>query len=221
MLGLLHEKLKGFVPEGYNPDGFRSQNGDRRRDLQWHLDKLDNCIEQDLKSSQDCRENRHIRFLEKSEDLINILIRLDSFLKEVNLVKGTIHGDYGLHNVLFKKDGPPVIIDFEMARLEWRLVDIARTLYSFCGNDLQSSINKMKIFIRGYQSCGRLAEKEFNFLPQVWEYLNIKGYILAWYNFSFNAKHSDLKKAHGSFKRWEWMKANQDFVLERILDKGV
>jgi Ser/Thr protein kinase RdoA (MazF antagonist) len=105
--------------------------------------------------------------------------------------------------------------------MEWRLVDIARTLYSFCGNDVQSSINKMKIFIRGYQSRACLAENELNFFPQVWEYLNIKGYILAWYNYSFKTKPSDLKIAHRSFKRWEWMQANQNLVLERILEKGV
>jgi Ser/Thr protein kinase RdoA (MazF antagonist) len=221
MLGLLHEKLKGFVPEGYNPDGFRSQNGDRRRDLEWHLNKLDNCIEQITKPNHDAGKNRQIRFLQKSEDLKNRLIRLDAFLKEVNLVKGTIHGDYGLHNVLFQKDGPPVIIDFEMARMEWRLVDIARTLYSFCGNDVQSSIDKMKIFIRGYQSCVCLTENEFNFFPLVWEYLNIKGYILAWYNYSLKTKHSDLKKAHHSFKRWEWMQAHQTLFLERLFERGL
>ena len=106
-----------------------------------------------------------------------------------------------------------------MARVEWRLVDIARTFYSFCGNDVQASINKMKIFIGGYQSRARLTENEFRFFPQVWEYLNIKGYILAWQNYSNKTKRSNLKKAKRSFERRDWMKANQNLVLEGILEK--
>ena len=88
MLGSLHEQLKDFVPEGYNPDGFRAKDGDRRRDLQWHLDKLDNCIEQNQKLNQGSRKNRQIGFLEKSDDLKKRLIRLDTLLNEANLVKG-------------------------------------------------------------------------------------------------------------------------------------
>ena len=221
MLGLLHEKLKAFVPEGYNPDGFRSKNGDRRRGLEWHLVKLDDCIEQNSKSSNAARKNPQIRILRKSEELKNRLVRLDTFLKNANLSRGTIHGDYGLHNILFQKDGPPVIIDFEMARMEWRLVDIARTLYSFCGNDVQSSLKKMQIFLEGYQTRWPLTEYEFNFFPHVWEYLNIKGCILAWYNYSCKTNNSDLKKALSSFKRLEWMQANQNLFLDNLFKKGV
>jgi Ser/Thr protein kinase RdoA (MazF antagonist) len=224
MLSLLHKKLINFKPEGCNPDGFKSKSGDRKRNLEWHLSKLEQCRNMTSKADKMREINKKIEIFNRSDYFKKKLIKLDSRLKEADLPKVTIHGDYGFYNILFRKEGPPVVIDFEMARLEWRMVDIVRALYyldfvGFCRNNVKSNFKKINTFANAYQKNLELTGDEIKLFPDIWEYLNIKGAIVSWHTYCQNGKDSALMGLRKSLNRLDWMKTNKKFLKSSLVKK--
>src|SRR5699024_4415316 len=50
---------------------------------------------------------------------------LDDELAATSLESGIIHGDYGPYNILVRPGRPLLVIDFELARTDWLLIDLA------------------------------------------------------------------------------------------------
>jgi Ser/Thr protein kinase RdoA (MazF antagonist) len=101
-LGQLHKELENFIPQGHNPDGFRSKTESRKRDLIWYLEKLERCVNQSPVSKN---KNKTNFLLDKSEYLKEEICRCEELLNQAELPRMIIHGDYGPYNLLFQKSG--------------------------------------------------------------------------------------------------------------------
>jgi Ser/Thr protein kinase RdoA (MazF antagonist) len=103
------------------------------------------------------------------------LAMLDRQLLAVDLTLTVIHGDYGLHNLLFRRDGTVVVLDLELARRAPRLVDIVTTLARYGPSGERS-------LLAGYQREGGLSAAETAALPAFWEQHWLRAGLRSWRN---------------------------------------
>jgi Ser/Thr protein kinase RdoA (MazF antagonist) len=219
MLALLHKELKDFVPEGYNPDGFKSQTEDRERNLEWVLDRLVYCLQETSSQNGTASKDKVAWLVQRASYLEEALVQLDIVLTEVDLPRLLIHADYGPYNLLFRKNAPPIILDFEMARLDWRVTELIKAWYRFCYDKFGFRINKMKYLLEAYQTRFPLTEGELEFIPAVWEYVNIRQCILNWYNYCKTRADVSLARAQKNLKLIEWLTVNRrnlEFLPHRV-----
>ena len=208
-LGKLHKKMSNFIPQGYNPDGFKSKSEDRERNLKWFNKKLQ-YFYKTYSQFENSEEIDELYFLiQKTEYLKKELTRLDNFLLKSNLFRLVIHGDYGPYNLLFRKNAPLVVLDFEMARLDWRLEDIIHAWHRFCFNRFGYNLKKMRLFFNAYQIHMPLCPKEIKIIPEVWKHINIRRIIRNLYNYCNNGKKSSIKAAINALESIEWIEKNQ------------
>jgi len=169
-LSHLHQALAGFIPEGRNMNGFPSLTGERWRDVDWCLDQLQTCRHVSAPDKQPLE-----RFLNQHGDWLEARFHtLKNTLKDEALSRVMIHGDYGPYNLLFHRHNPAVIIDFELARLDWRLSDLAKALPMFARSRFGFSLSKAAAFLNGYwQTCPH-PSTEMIYLLSVWEFLLLR-----------------------------------------------
>ncbi len=215
MLARLHNQLRDFVPQGYNPDGFKSHNEDRERDLAWFLGKLAQSVAETSRQEAGTGQNHQaVWLLQKAEYLEETLVQLDVELKQADLPRVIIHADYGPYNLLFRKNGSAVILDFEMARLDWRVTDLVQAWRRFSHDRLGFRFNKMKYLLDGYQKHLKLTPDEVQFLPAVWKFFYIRQSILYWHYYCETQVVSWLISARRDAERANWITDNQGKFVE-------
>lgn len=176
LLARFHRDLRGFAPEGGHHLGFDGLTGPRSRDLSWHLRALADLEAAAPPSPPEAREQW--RWLSANAPRASSrLERLDAALTDASLSVLVIHGDFGIHNILFRGDGAAVLHDFELARLDWRLIDVAAVLS-------RSSVEDGRAFLAGYRAVDVVPADEWRLLPQVWEYYRLAGAVQSWRNFA-------------------------------------
>ncbi len=220
MLANLHNKLKKLVLQGYNPDGFKSQSEDRWRNLEWIMGKLACCVAETPRLNKNLNNSQADFLLQQAGHLEQSLRQFDEVLKEAALPRLIIHADYGPYNLLFRKNGPPVILDFEMARLDWRVTELIDAWYRFGYDKLGFRFNKMKWLLDAYQTHFPITEQEWQYIPTVWKYLNIWRGIVNWHLYCETGAASYLTKACWNLKMVDWMIANQDNFIARLTMKN-
>jgi Ser/Thr protein kinase RdoA (MazF antagonist) len=104
------------------------------------------------------------------------LHELGELLRRSSLRRHVIHGDYGLHNLLFRADGTAVLHDFELARVEYRLVDLVGVLS-------RAETDPADVFIERYCAENEVDPGEWALLPAVWEQFRICGAVRSWHNY--------------------------------------
>jgi Ser/Thr protein kinase RdoA (MazF antagonist) len=214
VLARLHQQLEDFDPAGYNQNGFKSRSEDRWRGLEWFTDKLAFCLAETPKLAKSSGTSL---LLQRGNYIGQTLGHLDTLLKEAALPRGIIHGDYGPYNLLFRKNAPVTVLDFEIARLDWRVTDLADSLWRF-GEErwARLSINKMKWLAEGYQACRPLVQSERQWLPVVWIYLHLRRCILHWQHYCHTQAKFRLATALQHLKLADWMAANQDRLMAAL-----
>ena len=197
VLGQFHHQVAGFVPDGKHHLGYATYDSARQRDLQWHLTVLDELAEK-AKSVDDEEARQLLQGIsEKSRGLQNTLCQLDGALTEAALPRVLIHGDYGMHNILFRPDGTLMLLDFELSRLEWRLVDLVIMMSRL-------AITSRPAFMAGYQRENPLSEQEWQLLPQVWQNYMLRGAVQYCQNYFEMGGVKRLRSAHQRLKQAEW-----------------
>jgi Ser/Thr protein kinase RdoA (MazF antagonist) len=91
-----------------------------------------------------------------------------------------IHGDYGLHNLLFRKDGTVIPIDFELARLEWRLSDLVSCMSRLRYGDGAYDFQSIRWFLAAYDVEHPLSDDEWRLFPEVWRFYKLQGAVQYW-----------------------------------------
>ncbi|MEO8509629.1 MAG: phosphotransferase [Chloroflexota bacterium] len=165
-LGALHAALAGFVPETTSPHGLdRNAPGRRARDLQWHEDLLDEVE----------RSPRAPRLREELAELRHVLPESDARVSAAELSAGVVHGDFGPYNVLIRDGAPLFIVDYELARLDWRVVDLAAALPRYLGRRRgRDAERRLSRFLDGYRSKVGLLPQELRALPAVLAFLSLR-----------------------------------------------
>jgi Ser/Thr protein kinase RdoA (MazF antagonist) len=158
--------------------------------------------------------------LKNCEILENSLIELNTKLLQMKLTRHIIHGDYGPYNLIFFKNKKLMVLDFEMARLDWRITEIIQTLQRFCFKRFNFDILKMKVFLQSYRCQTTLKFSELFYFPDVWEYLAIRNVVKNWYSYSKLKDKIILDKIRRSIKNFQWIKKNKIHLsknLEKII----
>lgn len=184
-LATLHQDLQDFVPRGRNPNGFRSMSEGRWRDLPWFTGKLDRCMaEAPGLSAKDAEVGKvHAGLLKRAVWMRDRLCELDESLEAAALPRLIIHGDYRPSNLLFRRDEPPVVLDFELARLDWRATDLARAGKAFARKrSMGLSLDRFKCFVDAYQTGCSVDKDELQLVPSVWQFLLIRRLIVCWHD---------------------------------------
>ena len=85
-----------------------------------------------------------------------------------------IHGDYGPYNLLVRPGHPIFVIDFELARRDWRLVDLATALPRFVVSRTGFSADRLDAFVSGYLGVAPEMRAELALVPSVLELLSLR-----------------------------------------------
>ncbi|MAT97546.1 MAG: hypothetical protein CL608_10425 [Anaerolineaceae bacterium] len=196
-LARLHHQLSGFSPAGEHHLGYQSYSGGRRRDLAWHLRQLAELPEK----TRDLPDPAAQWLCQKSDELAEKLTELADVLETAALSRLIIHGDYGLHNLLFHRDGTATVHDFELARLEWRLIDLI-TVLSRLGDA------ERRTFMAAYAAEFPLTASEWELLPQVWQYYRLRGAVQYWHNHFVMHGRNRLSAAQQRIQEADWALQN-------------
>lgn len=164
LLPEFHRALAGFVPAGRHHLGVDATTGRQRRDLNWHLKAIDS-----LTSGEGVAAST-LAFVDDIASLRRRLVELDQAIEAADLPLAMIHGDYGLHNIIFRPSGEAVIHDFELSRTDLRLLDVVTSL-----SRLRPEFRFY--FLAGVQEADGLDAMEKDMLESVWEWYRIRGAV--------------------------------------------
>ena len=215
-LAALHEALPGFTPTGKNPNGFISEEGSRYRGLSWYAGQLAVNAQQSRERSMERSGHELTAIHSRRQWIEDRLTALDEMLMAAPLERVIIHGDYGPYNLLFKNGSPVVIIDFELARLDWRLTDLAASMSTFARNRLGFQQTKMRHFIQVYQRASRVSAEQLDYLPAVWEYLSLRRLIVCWSRALETGQKKWLVEALDRLRMIDWIASHTQSMLKMV-----
>jgi Ser/Thr protein kinase RdoA (MazF antagonist) len=201
VLGKLHTQLHNFIPDGYNPDGFNPETGKRWRDIEWFFEQLE-YIKKFFANVNGKKQNKIFKsIIADIEILGSNLLKIDKLFSQVNLPQQIIHKDFGRSNILFQKNKLPTVIDFEIARMDWKLIDLINGWEHFCRGKSGFNVDKMKIFLNAYRKEQHISDEEARYLPTIYKYINITRCIINFKIFCISGEKILLKNALHHFKR--------------------
>jgi len=175
-LAQLHRCLDGFVPDGHHHLGFVSPDGPRVRDAAWHAAMLDELV----RRSGHLRPEAHATAAElvtRRHEIAGRIARLEARLGALELPRGVVHGDFGLHNLLFPRGGETVVLDFENARLDWRVNDLVSALGKFRGVRGTYDSESMRVFAQAYLRLHPLGTEEHEHFAEAWELYRLRAAV--------------------------------------------
>jgi Ser/Thr protein kinase RdoA (MazF antagonist) len=206
-LARFHRQLNGFLPTGQHHLGYKSYSEDRRRDLAWHLDRLKSLREKSREATN-IEDKTDLNWLAENSNFIQEkFCQLEATLQDVSLPRLVIHGDYGLHNLQFHHDGTATVHDFELARLEWRLIDLVAVLS-------RMKSERSRYFMPAYQKEYPLTADEWHFLPQVWQFYKLQGAVQYWNTFFELGGSYRLVAARNRINQADWATIHQAQLLK-------
>ncbi len=197
----LHRELNGFLPAGQHHLGFPSYSDDRIRDMSWNTEKVGEMKEKS-RNITGPGESYAKWLIQNSSYVLEELERLSEILQEAPLPRLIIHGDYGLHNILFTKNWKAIPLDYELARLEWRLIDLVSCLSRLQFKTGRFDLENMQWFMRAYQDTYPISAEEWQLFPQVWRYYKVLKVVIYWNSyFETNGPIRKLISARDSMKQ--------------------
>ncbi len=214
-LARLHQQLQGFQPQQQHHLGFGDYHGRRHRDLTWHINKVDELIAASRHLADEAEEATLAdRLMRQSDIVLSQLSQLDEQLNLLNLPRLVIHGDYGLHNLLFQSKTEATPIDFELARLEWRLCDLVSCLSKLRYGQGNYDFESITAFMNGYQREFPIDDEEWQYFPQVWQFYRLMGAVQYWKSyFDTNGPIRKLHSALDSIEQANWAVNNSEKIL--------
>jgi glycosyltransferase involved in cell wall biosynthesis/Ser/Thr protein kinase RdoA (MazF antagonist) len=182
-LAHLHRSTVGFVPTGQHHLGFLSFTGPRARDLAWHAATIEGLERRSVDVGNGDSAELARALSRRADRLVDDIARLDRDLAGADLPRLVIHGDFGLHNLLFQLNrGPPraVPVDFEVSRLDWRLDDLVSALGKYRYRGGHHDHESMLTFMGAYTAAFPLTDDEVSRLPDVWRFHKLRAAVQYW-----------------------------------------
>ncbi len=212
----LHKGLKDFIPRGNNPNGFTGQDGDRGRNLDWYLEQLSDNQKQFTGTSGGKSPQAENILHSQTGNIQESLVELENEINQANLPKQIIHGDYGPYNILFKDNKIIAVLDFELARLDWRITDLVYALPRFAETRFGFDFNKVNCLIDSYRSIYRIENIELQLIPRIWKYFRLKRCIVCWSRYHDTYQSYWLDLALVNFQRAEILTRSEDHFLNQL-----
>ncbi len=220
-LANLHLALRDFDSPTGSTFGFQSSTQNRIRDLDWFLTLLDKSRKASEAALSEAALTQaagptHRMLLGWVKEIEERLRQTDEKLSAVGLERTTIHGDYGAYNIMVKPNAPMCVLDFELARLDWRQVDLVSACSTTTSGDPPGAyLPKIKRLIAGYKSVSPLPQEELEQLPSVWQFLLLRRVIFCWDKFIQTGEASWVKDIQKRLSRLQWVEAHQ-YELARL-----
>lgn len=164
LLASVHLALEPVTVPASTKLGFHGRKGERVRDLEWFTERL--------RASPAPRRVR--AWMEAS------LWRLGETFADEDLPRTVVHGDFGPYNLLVRRNAVPVIVDFELARLDWRLVDVATALPRFAQRRRRFDMGAARRVLTAYREASGASQEEIRFVPDMLAFLSLQRAIIAW-----------------------------------------
>ncbi len=161
LLAILHEALADVPPAAYPSTGL-GPDGSRRLPSAGHADLLRRAAAALSTSSR------------ATATLAERLCGLDAQLAGSSLRTTLVHGDYGPYNLLLRSGRPLVVIDFELARLDWRLLDVVTAAPRFSVGRTGFSADRFAAFLGGYLELAPEMRAELALAPVLLELLSLR-----------------------------------------------
>jgi len=198
LLARLQLMLADFSPEGIHHLGHDPDDGSRRRDTTWLLETLDRAL-----ATHDARTVDLAWLADDRDRIRSTLVDTGEELAAAALFTTVIHGDFGIHNLIFPDLHHPVVHDFELARRDWRLVDLAITVARLRPPAASS-------FLAAYRNHAAIDESEWREFPTVWRHYHLVGAIQGLATFMDHGGDHRLAAAKlrhfHAFSRPAWMR---------------
>jgi Ser/Thr protein kinase RdoA (MazF antagonist) len=211
LLADAHVLLAGFVPEGRNPNGVDG-SGRRLRDLQWYEDRLRDCVVR----TEPARDGKAAgELLARATRIEETLAATDAAMARAHPALGTLHGDFAPHNVLFRRRRPPVILDFENARRDHIILEVAEAARRFCGRSGKRRLRRTVMFLRRYREHAPHIESELELIPTAWAYVHARRFVVNWLD-GLGDGTVGLERAVHQATMLEWMDRNRDAVTDAV-----
>jgi homoserine kinase type II len=207
-MAAMHLALQGFTPQGCNPNGFIDRSKGRWRELDWYLSRLERCAAAPLAVFDDAVSNSRSGHPVTAAWLRERLEALDKTLKDAHLERVIIHGDYGPYNLLFRQGSPVVVLDFELARLDWRLTDLSTGLFFFTRGRTGFRWKDVHSFLDAYRSVTKVGAVEMEHLPLVWQFLTLRRIIVLWERSLENDRRA-LKEVRERLDLLDWLEQHE------------
>ncbi len=179
-LARFHRTLMHFAPRGQHHLGFGPDGQDRRPGVFWYEQRLQELTSK-LGTANGNSDTTYIHKLaQHSTSLIDRLYRLESVLKGEALPTVIVHGDYGLHNIVFRRGEELALLDFELARLEWRLIEIVQVVSRYWDCERPDMSDQIEAIVASYVSEYPLSPDEWRLFPEVWAYYHLRAAVQYW-----------------------------------------
>ena len=215
MLARLHRQLKDFLPDGQHHIGFPNYVDERHRDFDWHVNKVEQLSIQSKALISD--EDRHHAnwLIAHADQLIDEMGQLDVCLRLAKLQRVIIHGDYGLHNLIYQNLDMAVPVDYELSRIEWRLVDLISVVSKFRYKDGSYDFESITRFMRAYQNEYPISEEEWLNFPLVWKFYKLMKAVQYWNSyFETNGPVRKLISSRDEIGQASWALENPERLAE-------
>lgn len=206
----LHRALGGITPKGANPSGFTSLDGKRWRELDWYLGALDRTRLLAPGLGGDGAHALRRMLDERAGAVEKELQALDAELASADLPRQVIHGDYGPYNLLFRRGQRVLILDFELARIDWRVADVAKALQQFGVNRYGVSSRRTDRFLGAYDRAYPLRPDEWRLLPSVWSFLTLRRVAVCWDRFCESGEDLWIREAERKLQLADMIRGSAD-----------
>ena len=208
-LASLHKQLVGFQPAGQHHLGFKNLHQDRVRNLSWMAGKIEELVRLSEQLTAPIDRQKADWLIHKSEKLFENLAALDQKLEAANLARIIIHGDYGLHNLIYTDVDNAVPVDFELARIEWRMSDLVSVISKFRYKDGRYDFESIAQFLHAYQKEFPMETDEWDLFPYVWKYYKLRKSVQYWISyFETNGPVRKLLSSRDELEHSDWALQN-------------
>ncbi len=205
ILARIHRDLAGFLPAGCHHLGFADYEGARHRDMTWHATRV---AEMSIASAElsDPVDRSHAQWLvERASYIIDEMARLDEQLTAAQLPRLIIHGDYGLHNLVVRTLNRATPVDFELARIEWRLSDLASCLSKMRYASGAYDFETMLRFMDAYRAVYPIGRDEWRWFPDALRYYRLMSAVGYWNSyFETGGPARKLLSARDALEQADW-----------------
>ena len=211
----LHRGLTGFVPEGEHHLGLRA-DGSPVRDVAWFREKLEELRARSRDVEDDEARGLAARISDRGDEVLERIAELEGEIGRAGQPRLVIHGDYGLHNIIFPPSGTPVPVDFEVARYDRRVNDLisAAGKYRFDGGGYD--VAAIETFFDAYAASFPVTDVELERLPDAWRLYRLRAAMQYWNSyFETDGPARKLASSLGAIDQAEWVGGHPD-VVDRL-----
>lgn len=219
-LAHFHLALEGFVPGGDHHHGFATADGPRKRDVSWNERKVAELKARSVELSDANSLALTAELARSSTRVLDEIGCLEEELEAAPLPRCVIHGDYGMHNLVFQ-EGVAVPVDFESSRLDWRVNEMVSVLGKYRYRAGFYDFESMHAFMRAYGAVFPLTVVERELFPQAWRLYKLQAAVQYWNSyFETDGPVRKLESALDAIAQADWVVRNPETIAELALAAG-